>query len=46
MPELMRLLRSVRGYRWKLAGGLLMMLGVGFFEAITALLIEIGRAHV
>ena len=39
MPELMRLLRSVRGYRWKLAGGLLMMLGVGFFEAVTALLI-------
>jgi subfamily B ATP-binding cassette protein MsbA len=39
MPELMRLLRSVRAYRWKLAGGLVMMLGVGFFEAITALLI-------
>lgn len=39
MPELMRLLRLVRAYRWKLAGGLVMMLGVGFFEAITALLI-------
>jgi subfamily B ATP-binding cassette protein MsbA len=39
MPELMRLLRSVRAYRWKLFGGLVMMLGVGFFEAVTALLI-------
>lgn len=39
MPELLRLLRSVRAYRWKLAGGLLMMLGVGFFEAFAALLI-------
>ena len=39
MPELMRLLRSVRAYRWHLAGGLVMMLGVGLFEAVAALLI-------
>ncbi|MSO19649.1 MAG: ATP-binding cassette domain-containing protein [Acidobacteria bacterium] len=39
MPELMRLLRSVRSYRWHLAGGLVMMLGVGLFEAVAALLI-------
>jgi subfamily B ATP-binding cassette protein MsbA len=39
MPELMRLLGSVRAYRWHLAGGLVMMLGVGFFEAVSALLI-------
>jgi subfamily B ATP-binding cassette protein MsbA len=39
MSELIRLLRLVRGYGFKLSGGMLMMLGVGFFEAITALLI-------
>jgi ATP-binding cassette, subfamily B, bacterial MsbA len=39
MHELLRLLRSVRAYYWKLACGLLLMMGVGFFEAVAALLI-------
>ena len=39
MSDLGRLLRSVRPYRLHLLGGVLMMIGVGFFEAFAALLI-------
>ncbi|HWP83663.1 MAG TPA: ABC transporter ATP-binding protein [Terriglobia bacterium] len=39
MAELMRLLRLVRPYRLYLAAGVVLMVGVGFFEAFTALLI-------
>jgi subfamily B ATP-binding cassette protein MsbA len=39
MSDAMRLIRWVRPYRWHLVGGVLMMIGVGFFEAVTALLI-------
>jgi len=39
MSDLKRLMRSVRPYRGHLAGGVVMMIGVGIFEAISALLI-------
>jgi subfamily B ATP-binding cassette protein MsbA len=39
MRELFRLLRYVRPYTWRLILAVLLMAGVGFFEAVTALLI-------
>jgi subfamily B ATP-binding cassette protein MsbA len=39
MAELARLIRLVRPYRLYLAAGVVMMVGVGFFEAFAALLI-------
>ncbi|MBI3894555.1 MAG: ABC transporter ATP-binding protein [Acidobacteria bacterium] len=39
MSDLLRLLRSVKPYRFLLLGGVVMMVGVGFFEAVAALLI-------
>lgn len=39
MPELVRLLRYVKPYRLRFFGAVIMMVGVGFFEAVAALLI-------
>ena len=39
MSDLFRLLQSVKPYRLRLIGGAIMMVGVGFFEAVAALLI-------
>jgi ATP-binding cassette, subfamily B, bacterial MsbA len=39
MSDLRRLIRLVRPYRLYLAAGVIMMIGVGFFEAFAALLI-------
>ena len=39
MTDLLRLLRSVRPYGIRLLAGVVMMVGVGFFEAVAALLI-------
>ncbi|MBI4459724.1 MAG: ABC transporter ATP-binding protein, partial [Acidobacteria bacterium] len=39
MSDLLRLLRSVKPYRLLLLGGVVMMLGVAFFEGVAALLI-------
>src|SRR5258706_2236752 len=39
MRELWRLMRYVRPYSWRLAFAVLLMAGVGVFEALTALLI-------
>ena len=39
IPDLARLLRLVRPYRLYLVAGVILMLGVGFFEAFAALLI-------
>ena len=39
MSDLIRLLGSVRPYRIRLLAGVAMMVGVGFFEAVSALLI-------
>ena len=39
MSDLLRLLRSVRPYGIRLVAGVVMMVGVGFFEAVAALLI-------
>ncbi|MBI4464849.1 MAG: ABC transporter ATP-binding protein [Acidobacteria bacterium] len=39
MSDLLRLLGSVRPYRLRFLGGVVMMIGVGFFEAFAALLI-------
>ena len=39
MSDLFRLLRSVRPYGVRLVAGVVMMVGVGFFEAVAALLI-------
>ena len=39
MSDLLRLLRSVHPYRLRLLAGVVMMVGVGFFEAVAALLI-------
>jgi subfamily B ATP-binding cassette protein MsbA len=39
MSELFRLLQYVKPYRIRLSGAVLMMLAVGFFEAVAALLI-------
>jgi len=39
MSDLIRLLRSVGPYRLRLLAGVVMMVGVGFFEAVAALLI-------
>src|SRR5207249_4801318 len=39
MRELLRLMRYVRPYTWRLAISVALMAGVGFFEAATALLI-------
>ena len=39
MSDLLRLLRSVHPYRLRLLAGVVMMVGVGFFEGVAALLI-------
>src|SRR5262252_3747386 len=39
MSDLVRLLRLVRPYRLYLIAGVVLMIGVGFFEAFSALLI-------
>ena len=39
MSDLLRLIRLVRPYRLYLIGGIILMIGVGFFEAFAALLI-------
>lgn len=39
MSDLLRLLQSVKPYRLQLLGGVVMMIGVGFLEAVAALLI-------
>src|SRR3990172_6999937 len=39
MSDLLRLLQSVKPYRLRLLGGVVMMIGVGFLEAVAALLI-------
>ena len=39
MSDLFRLLRSVHPYRIRLLAGVVMMVGVGFFEGVAALLI-------
>lgn len=39
MSELIRLLRYVKPHRIRFSGAVLMMIGVGFFEAVAALLI-------
>jgi subfamily B ATP-binding cassette protein MsbA len=39
MSDLLRLIRLVRPYRLYMIGGIVMMIGVGFFEAFAALLI-------
>ena len=39
MSDLVRLIRLVRPYRFYLVAGVVMMIGVGFFEAFAALLI-------
>src|SRR3989338_5873357 len=39
MSDLLRLLQSVKPYRFRFLGAVVVMVGVGFFEAVAALLI-------